>query len=109
MTLIVNQERSAGRRIVWREIAYPKNLGRAFVSDQSKCTVVVQHTAQLGWHISVAHPFRYPSWDEIAAARYALVPDDACMAMMLPPEAEYVNLHPNCFHLHECRCDRGEQ
>jgi hypothetical protein len=23
------------------------------------------------------------------------------VAMLLPPKDEYVNLHPNCFHLHQ--------
>lgn len=53
------------------------------------------------WHLSISHPSRYPSWDEIKEARYRLTPDQITMAMILPPTAEYVNLHPNCFHLHE--------
>lgn len=57
-----------------------------------------------GWHLSISHPWRYPTWDEIRAARYALVPDEARMTMDLPPSSEFVNVHPNCFHLYECRC-----
>lgn len=53
------------------------------------------------WHLSIAHPSRYPTWDEIAQARYDLVPDDVTMVMLLPPRREYVNVHKNCFHLHE--------
>ena len=53
------------------------------------------------WHLSIAHERRYPTWDEIAQARYDLLPDNITMAMYLPPRAEYVNVHPNCFHLHE--------
>lgn len=55
------------------------------------------------WHISVAHPSRYPTWDEIKEVRYRFVPDDVTMAMLLPPRSQYVNKHPNCFHLHETR------
>lgn len=51
------------------------------------------------WHVSISHPARYPTWDEIADARYALVPDEVTMAMLLPPRAEYVNAHDRCFHL----------
>jgi hypothetical protein len=54
-----------------------------------------------GWHLSISHPTRYPTWDEIKAARYDLLPDDCTMGMLLPPSGEYVNVHPNCFHLHE--------
>lgn len=53
------------------------------------------------WHLSISRTDRYPVWDEIKDARYALIPDECTMAMLLPPKGEYVNLHPNCFHLHE--------
>lgn len=57
------------------------------------------------WHLSIAHPARYPTWDEIKAARYELTPANVTMAMILPPPDEYVNQHPNCFHLHEIEGD----
>jgi hypothetical protein len=52
-------------------------------------------------HLSISHPRRYPTWDEIRDARYDLMPDVPCMAMILPPKGDYVNYHPNCFHLWE--------
>ena len=55
------------------------------------------------WHLSISHPDRYPTWDEIVEARYELVPDKVTMAMFLPPKNQYVNLHNNCFHLYEVR------
>lgn len=66
----------------------------------SGCTVLVAREPQ-GWHLSIAHEHRYPTWDEIADVRYKLLPDEVYMAIILPPKAEYVNLHDNCFHLHE--------
>lgn len=85
---------------------------RAYVSE-SGCNVIVglepagqapvgvwlPPEARLLWHLSISHPGRYPSWDEVADVRYALVPDDVTMALLLPPSAEYVNAHPTCFHL----------
>lgn len=61
------------------------------------------------WHLSISHrtndnppqPGRYPTWDEIAHARYELLPGDLPFAMMLPPKSEYVALHDTTFHLHE--------
>lgn len=53
------------------------------------------------WHLSISHQHRVPSWDEIKDARYALCPDQAHMAMILPPKAEYVNVHPFTMHLFE--------
>lgn len=51
------------------------------------------------WHMSISHPERYPTWDEIADARYELTPTDVTMAMILPVPDLYLNLHPYCFHL----------
>ncbi len=57
------------------------------------------------WHPSMSHPYRYPTWDEIYTARYDLLPDRINVAIILPPKSEYVNIHPNCFHLHQLRDD----
>lgn len=61
-----------------------------------------------GWHLSVSFAAatptgkaRYPSWDEIADARYELLPSALTFVLFLPPPEEYVNLHDTCFHLHE--------
>jgi len=113
MTTVVNRERSAGRTIHWHLTDPPKALipgmpkeTKYYASHQSHCAAVVSYTPQYGWHLSVAHPFRHPTWNEIASARYALIPDNFVMVMVLPPEEEYVNVHEHCFHLHECRCPR---
>lgn len=62
------------------------------------------------WHLSISHrrrtkrglvPGRNPRWDEIKDARYRFAPPDVTMAMLLPPEAEYVNAHETTFHLWE--------
>lgn len=55
----------------------------------------------LEWHLSISREDRYPSWDEIAHARYALLPDSITFGMILPPRGEYVNAHDYTFHLHE--------
>jgi hypothetical protein len=54
-----------------------------------------------GWHMSISHPTRNPTWEEIKQARYDHCPHDVTMAMILPPTDEYVNLHNFCFHLHQ--------
>jgi hypothetical protein len=54
-------------------------------------------------HMSISHPSRYPNWDEIAAARYKLIPADRDAVMVLPPEGEYINHHENCFQVHEMK------
>lgn len=62
-----------------------------------------------GWHMSLSfrnhrgENSRYPSWDEIADARYTLLPADLDFVMHLPPADRYVAVHATCFHLHELR------
>lgn len=78
---------------------------QAFRTD-SNCAVIVAHEpsgpgGQLRWHLSISHHNRYPHWKEITEARYFLVPDEAMMAMLLPPREQYVNVHERCFHLYE--------
>lgn len=56
-----------------------------------------------GWHVTIAHRSRYPTWDEIAKAWYDGVPDSdkriACM--VLPTKDAYINYHEYCFQLLE--------
>ena len=67
------------------------------------CVVMVGEEPGIGWHLSISHKKRYPSWDEIRDARYQFMPGNITVAMLLPPKSEYVNVHPNCFHLHEIK------
>ena len=60
------------------------------------------------FHLSISHPSRYPTFDEIKEARYRLIPDDVTMVMMFPPRGQYVNLHTNCFHLYQSKMDHEE-
>lgn len=62
------------------------------------CRVIVGVEAGR-WHLSISHPRRYPTWDEIREARYTLCPSGIDMVMHLPRVEDYVNLHPNTFHL----------
>lgn len=89
-------------------IAMP--LGARYVSSTG-CNVItnvepIGPNGEKEHHLSISHPARYPTWDEIAEARYKFLPDALTFALYLPPKAEYVNLHPNCFHLHEVHDSR---
>lgn len=77
---------------------------RAFKMGQ--CKVILSQDMGL-WHISVSHPKRYPSWDEVKAARYQLIPDDVTMAMILPPPEYYVNTHENTLQMWQVDDPRG--
>lgn len=52
-------------------------------------------------HLSISCEDRYPTWNEIHDARYSLMGLGVSVVMFLPPTPQYVNIHPNCFHLYE--------
>ena len=93
-----------GTRLFYRRV--DDGMLRAFVSPPHQ-------PSGMGWHLSISHatnlaapgggmiPGRYPSWDEIRDARYDLLPDEYTFGILLPPKAEYVNIHPTTFHLHQ--------
>lgn len=69
-----------------------------------RCTIIAAREGeQLRWHLSISHPFRPPTWDEINAARDALIPADVWLCQPMPPKAFWINIHPTCFHLWEIR------
>ena len=78
------------------------------------CTVMLSREpigfdSKFGWHLSISHPDRYPTWDEIKTARYGIpVLTDVTMAQILGPveEGEWVDVHRNCFHLYEIKDER---
>lgn len=82
------------------------NVARFWHKGQLKALVSRDPVKERGiivkrWHLSISHPDRYPTWDEIKEARYALLSRELTFAMIFPPPSQYVNHHPNCFHLHE--------
>jgi hypothetical protein len=67
---------------------------------QSLDTVPFQSLEVPLLHVSIAHPGRYPTWDEIHVIKEELFGERQAM-MILPEKALYVNMHKNCFHLWE--------
>jgi hypothetical protein len=76
------------------------------VGDGALAAIVTQHP-EYGYQMSVSFMdhrgrlSRYPRWDEIADARYTLLPDHLDMCMRLPPPDQYVALHATTFQLVE--------
>lgn len=78
---------------------------KAYVTD-TDCRIMVGREpigpkGEMEWHLSISCADRYPTWDEIKWARYEFIPDSITVGMILPPKEEYINIHPNCFHLNE--------
>jgi hypothetical protein len=91
----------------WLEMAakmgMPRHLIRNLrIGSLGSCNVTVAEEAGR-WHLSISHPWRLPTWDEINAARDALIPADIWLCQPMPPKAFWLNLHPYCLHLWEVR------
>ena len=66
--------------------------------------VVSQDGPDAYWHLSVSHSAGiYPNWDQLADARYDLVPLDVDMALILPPPKDYTNFNEGVLQLTEVR------
>jgi len=83
------------------EIRAPAELpgARAFRTDRK--VTVIMNTEEGRWHVSIAHPSRYPKWGEIREIREQLLPADVWLCIPYPPKAYWVNVHRFCFHLWE--------
>ena len=56
----------------------------------------------LAWiHFSLSCRGRIPSWEELKAAKEHFL-GDVHAYQVLPPKAEYVNIHPHVLHLWHC-------
>lgn len=87
----------------WKQFNHP--LGGLWYHWGDLAAHVSQDGPEKLWHLSVSQPYRYPTWDEIYTAWYDLVPDAEHIegAIILPRKSEYVNIHKNCFHVHQLR------
>lgn len=72
-------------------------------------TAAVEDTDRWGalLHVAMSYPNRDPSWDEIKVVREAFFPDDMDVSMILPRQADYINVHPHCFHLWQMPTEWG--
>lgn len=58
---------------------------------------VIIHAAWL--HVSTSRKDRLPSWEDLRDVKNLFVGLDRRAIQILPPQAEYVNMHPNVLHL----------
>lgn len=93
-----------------QEIEVPAVAGHMVNADNSylrayrygPLSVIVTREGGL-YHMSVAHPTRYPTWEEISGAWYRAVPGAAEIEgkMALPRLDHYVNIHNFCMHVYQ--------
>ena len=96
----------------WTPMAFPVGVKAALINQgasdcrafSSKNGLRVVQTIDSGAHgklrhVSVSHPERYPTWEEIKEVKERFFGPDQDTMMVLPRKELYVNLHRNCFHL----------
>jgi hypothetical protein len=91
----------------WEESALPPPLqgtdGACFVRTDGSMSVLMtaeDHGATKWLHVSVARRDRYPTWDELHFIKNLFIGREEDAVQILPREQDYVNMHPNCFHLY---------
>lgn len=67
-------------------------------------SAAIERDARTWLHVSLSREDRLPSWDDVREVREAFIPDELVALSVLPPSAEYVNVHPYVLHLWAC-CD----
>lgn len=85
----------------WREMQ--RRLDGALylneLTGQSVILTLEEHDGRKWLHVSTAFQNRLPTWMELRAVKDLFVGRDREAMQILPPEKEYVNIHPYCLHL----------
>lgn len=58
-------------------------------------------------HVSMSYQDHDPTWEEIKLVKDAFFPRDCDAAMMLPRQADWVNIHNHTFHLFQIPFEWG--
>lgn len=53
-------------------------------------------------HVSCSRPSKLPSWEDLREVKDTFIGRDRRALQVLPPAAEYINIHPHCLHLWSC-------
>lgn len=89
----------------WRE-AERRVDGCAYVQSLTGLVVILSANREgdgRRWlHLSVSRRNRLPSWEDLREVKAIFLGPTRKAIQILPPEAEYVNLHPYVLHLWAC-------
>lgn len=66
------------------------------------CSASVEKDGKRWMHVSCSRPSSLPTWEDLRLVKDTFIGRDKKAIQVLPPEAEYVNLHPNVLHLWSC-------
>ena len=77
--------------------------GGLYIRRQRQQSVIISggYRGDEQWvHVSTAMPSRLPTWEEFSEVKRVFMGPDLTAIQVFPPQAEYVNVHPNCLHLY---------
>jgi hypothetical protein len=88
------------------QLLQPGQDGALFVSMSRRLSVIVSGMVypdgKRWYHVSVAHPERLPSYNELCEVKSVFIGDNKKAIQVFPAKSEHVNIHPNCLHLWHC-------
>jgi len=62
--------------------------------------MVSDGSPEMPWeHVSVSLASRIPTWEEMSLVKSWFWGEEEAVMQLHPPEADYINQHPNCLHL----------
>lgn len=103
---------SAGRFPPIREVPLPADLKRQLLElgyrpgstrHYRMGRVTIQAGKQSGYrYLSISHPERDPTWDEIKHVQNELRPG-VFFCMPMPPEEWWLSIAPRCYHVYEVK------
>lgn len=78
----------------------------AYYKSTDGLAVIVSVATELDgkrWlHVSCSRAERLPSWFDLRRVKNVFVGEDKKAIQVLPPQTEYVNIHPNVLHMFHC-------
>lgn len=91
--------------LVWEKVSDSAD-GAAWRSPKYGLRVIATAARELDgkrWlHVSVSHGSRAVNWEDIGRVKSHFIGNGRTAIQVLPPTENYVNIHPNCFHLWHC-------
>jgi hypothetical protein len=86
----------------WRQIYPVIPNAKTYISNKGLRVIVTEevHAGQKWQHVSVSRATRLPTWRDIRTVKDLFIGRDEKAIMVLPADAEYINVHPYCMHMY---------
>ena len=92
------------RKVGWWQVGVRPN--GVMLKDCRKARSVIvsfeRHANKWWLHASIARPKMMPTYDDLTELKQTFIGKDRKAIMVLPAEAEHVNIHNYCLHLFAC-------